>query len=190
MLLSVLLQAAASGMSPFATLGVALGAGLSVIGAGIGIGKIGGQAMEAIGRQPEASNDIRSNMPDAFARHCTSSKQTDQIYSRCSNISSRIMSTKHSKAASAFLSNKSRAQFLNQSIWYVREKRDNVAMQLVEWEELRELSSSIKRHTVTHLDTYLEQFASRAEANGVVVHWAKDANEHNKIVYDILQQHG
>ena len=55
MLLSVLLQAAASGMSPFATLGVALGAG-------IGIGKIGGQAMEAIGRQPEASNDIRSNM--------------------------------------------------------------------------------------------------------------------------------
>jgi len=62
MLLSVLLQAAVSGMSPFATLGVALGAGLSVIGAGIGIGKIGGQAMEAIGRQPEASNDIRSNM--------------------------------------------------------------------------------------------------------------------------------
>ncbi len=62
MLLSVLLQAAATGMSRFATLGVAIGAGLSVIGAGIGIGKIGGQAMEAIGRQPEASNDIRSNM--------------------------------------------------------------------------------------------------------------------------------
>ena len=62
MLLSVLLQAAATGMSPFATLGVAIGAGLSVIGAGIGIGKIAGQAMEAIGRQPEASNDIRSNM--------------------------------------------------------------------------------------------------------------------------------
>jgi len=100
------------------------------------------------------------------------------------------MSTKHTKAASAFLSNKSRAQFLNQSIWYVREKRDKVAMQLAEWEELRELSSSIKRHTVTHLDTYLEQFASRAEANGVIVHWAKDADEHNKIVYDILQQHG
>ena len=38
MLLSVLLQAAATGMSPFATLGVAIGAGLSVIGAGIGIG--------------------------------------------------------------------------------------------------------------------------------------------------------
>ncbi|WP_418664546.1 ATP synthase F0 subunit C, partial [Alistipes ihumii] len=29
---------------------------------GIGIGKIGGSAMEAIARQPEASNDIRTNM--------------------------------------------------------------------------------------------------------------------------------
>ena len=44
---------------------VAIGAGIAVLtglGAGIGIGKIGGSAMEAIARQPEASNDIRTNM--------------------------------------------------------------------------------------------------------------------------------
>ena len=40
----------------------AVGAGLAVIGAGIGIGQVGGKAMEAIARQPEASNDIRANM--------------------------------------------------------------------------------------------------------------------------------
>ena len=40
----------------------ALGAGLAVIGAGIGIGNIGSKAMEAIARQPEAVGDIRSNM--------------------------------------------------------------------------------------------------------------------------------
>ena len=40
----------------------ALGAGLAVIGAGIGIGNIGATAMEAIARQPEAVGDIRSNM--------------------------------------------------------------------------------------------------------------------------------
>ena len=39
-----------------------IGAGLIVIGAGIGIGKIGGSAMEAIARQPEAAGDIRMNM--------------------------------------------------------------------------------------------------------------------------------
>jgi F-type H+-transporting ATPase subunit c len=40
----------------------AIGAGLAVIGAGIGIGNIGAKAMESIARQPEAVNDIRSNM--------------------------------------------------------------------------------------------------------------------------------
>ncbi|MEL7019968.1 MAG: ATP synthase F0 subunit C [Bacteroidota bacterium] len=40
----------------------AVGAGLAVIGAAIGIGNIGAKAMEAIARQPEAVNDIRANM--------------------------------------------------------------------------------------------------------------------------------
>lgn len=40
----------------------AIGAGLAVIGIGIGIGNIGGKAMEGIARQPEASGDIRAGM--------------------------------------------------------------------------------------------------------------------------------
>jgi F-type H+-transporting ATPase subunit c len=36
--------------------------GLAAIGAGIGVGSIGGKAMEAIARQPEALGDIRANM--------------------------------------------------------------------------------------------------------------------------------
>ena len=40
----------------------AIGAGLAAVGAGIGIGQIGGKGMEAIARQPEASGDIRANM--------------------------------------------------------------------------------------------------------------------------------
>ena len=58
MLLSVLLQATAAAVG-VSKLGAAIGAGLAVIGAGLGIGKIGGSAMEAIARQPEASGDIR-----------------------------------------------------------------------------------------------------------------------------------
>ena len=60
MLLTILLQVAAE--LSLGKLGAALGAGLAAIGAGIGIGKIGGSAMGAIARQPEASNDIRTNM--------------------------------------------------------------------------------------------------------------------------------
>jgi len=40
----------------------AIGAGLAVIGAGIGLGQIGGKAVEAIARQPEAAGDIRGAM--------------------------------------------------------------------------------------------------------------------------------
>ena len=43
-------------------LGACIGAGIAAIGAGLGIGRIGGSAMEAIARQPEAGGDIRSNM--------------------------------------------------------------------------------------------------------------------------------
>ncbi len=44
-----------------------IGAGLIVIGAGLGIGRIGGQAMEAIARQPEASGKIQTAMLIAAA---------------------------------------------------------------------------------------------------------------------------
>ena len=45
----------------------AIGAGLSVIGAGIGIGQIGGHAMDAIARQPEATTKIQTAMIIAAA---------------------------------------------------------------------------------------------------------------------------
>ncbi|HWB27486.1 MAG TPA: ATP synthase F0 subunit C [Chitinophagaceae bacterium] len=48
--------------SPLANAGGAIGAGIAAIGAGIGIGQIGKGAVESIARQPEAINDIRSNM--------------------------------------------------------------------------------------------------------------------------------
>ena len=65
MLLAVLLQSAAA--AGLGKLGAALGAAIAVIGAGIGIGKIGGSAMEAIGRQPDAAGDIRMSMIIAAA---------------------------------------------------------------------------------------------------------------------------
>ena len=45
-----------------AAAGGAIGAGIAVLGAGLGIGQIGKGAVEAISRQPEAAGDIRANM--------------------------------------------------------------------------------------------------------------------------------
>jgi F-type H+-transporting ATPase subunit c len=68
MLNTVLLQAAdAIAVAKSTGLGTgygiaALGAGVAALGAGVGIGQIGKGALESIARQPEAINDIRSNM--------------------------------------------------------------------------------------------------------------------------------
>ena len=45
----------------------AIGAGLAVLGAGIGIGQIGGKAVEGIARNPEASGKITTTMLIAAA---------------------------------------------------------------------------------------------------------------------------
>lgn len=99
------------------------------------------------------------------------------------------MSTEHSKAAKRFLSNQEYVAYHDTTFWSVRAKRDNMAMGVDEWESLRNAASAIKRHTITHLDKYLEMFADNAERNGVHVHWAKDAAEFNSIVLSILSQH-
>ncbi len=77
----------------------------------------------------------------------------------------------------------------DKNLWNARIKRDRIAATLPEWNELRELASQIKEHALTHLDRYLEEFAKKAEAHGAVVHWAVDAQEHNEIVYSILESH-
>ena len=51
-------------LGPLAT---GIGAGLAVIGAGLGIGKLASSALEGIARQPEAAGDIRSTMLIAAA---------------------------------------------------------------------------------------------------------------------------
>jgi len=57
-------EASASGL---AKIGAGLAAGLAVIGGAMGIGRVGGSAVEAMARQPEASGTIGTNMLIAAA---------------------------------------------------------------------------------------------------------------------------
>ncbi|MFM7638207.1 MAG: ATP synthase F0 subunit C [Bacteroidota bacterium] len=67
-LMNTLLQAAVdNSAAAYSKMGAAIGAGLSAIGAGIGIGRVGGSALESIARQPELLGDIRANMIVAAA---------------------------------------------------------------------------------------------------------------------------
>jgi L-lactate dehydrogenase complex protein LldF len=95
----------------------------------------------------------------------------------------------HSQAADRFTADVERTTWHDQALWFVRQKRDRMAYSLPEFQELRELASQIKNHTLSNLDTYLEQFEKNALANGAQVHWAANAQEHNEIVLRILREH-
>lgn len=62
MLASPALAQGAAGGGFSMNLGPALGAGLVILGAGLGIGRIGGQAVEGMSRQPEAAGNIQTAM--------------------------------------------------------------------------------------------------------------------------------
>ena len=64
MLSNILLQVATKDTenAGFGYMGAAIGAGLAAIGAGLGIGRIGGSAMDGIARQPEAADKLQGPM--------------------------------------------------------------------------------------------------------------------------------
>ncbi|HET7348254.1 MAG TPA: LutB/LldF family L-lactate oxidation iron-sulfur protein [Acidobacteriaceae bacterium] len=72
----------------------------------------------------------------------------------------------------------------------IQRKRAAVVGETPDWQELREAASAIKTHTLRHLDSYLLQFEQACTAAGGHVHWASDADEANRIIADIVRQHG
>ncbi len=96
------------------------------------------------------------------------------------------MSVDHRKAAAAFIADEARTDWHDAALWWVRTKRDAMAQSVPEWEALRGAASAIKEHALSRLDEYLERFEQNATANGIEVHWARDAAEHNAIVHRIL----
>jgi len=98
--------------------------------------------------------------------------------------------TEHAARAAEFVKDDARLHWHDQAVWFVRNKRDIARSFVPEWEELRSLGSQIKAHTLSKLPEYLEQFERNAVAAGATVHWARDADEHNRIVHGILRESG
>jgi L-lactate dehydrogenase complex protein LldF len=96
----------------------------------------------------------------------------------------------HPELAEAFNRDEDRVNWHDNTLWFIREKRDKAAHQISEWEDLRTTASGIKNNVLSNLDNYLIEFEKNALANGVTVHWAMDAAEHNEIVHSILNIHG
>jgi L-lactate dehydrogenase complex protein LldF len=96
----------------------------------------------------------------------------------------------HSEASEKFISDAERTDWHDETLWFVRAKRDKASKVLPEWEAMREHASQIKDHTLANLGEYLQAFEAKAIANGIHVHWAADAAEHNAIVHSIIAAQG
>jgi len=96
----------------------------------------------------------------------------------------------HAALAGQFNANEPRVNWHDETLWWVRQKRDKIAWTIPEWETLRETASRIKHNVLGNLYQYLQEFEQQALKNGAVVHWAADAEEHNRIVLELLQQQG
>ncbi|MEU8323394.1 lactate utilization protein B [Nonomuraea sp. NPDC048881] len=72
----------------------------------------------------------------------------------------------------------------------IRGKRAGVVGELPDWAELRAAGKAVKDHTLRHLDRYLLQLEEAVRRAGGTVHWARDAEEANRIVGDLVAATG
>ncbi len=96
----------------------------------------------------------------------------------------------HAQLSEVFNRDESRVDWHDETLWFVRKKRDLAANSIADWEQLREAASQIKNNVLANLSQYLEQFEANAKANGIIVHWAANAQEHNELILSILKRHG
>jgi L-lactate dehydrogenase complex protein LldF len=61
--------------------------------------------------------------------------------------------------------------------------------ELPQWEQLRQIASDIRLHTIEHMDVYLTQLEEKVKAAGGHVHWAGTAEEARQIVLQIARDH-
>lgn len=61
--------------------------------------------------------------------------------------------------------------------------------ELPHWEQLRQIASDIRQHTIENLDVYLTRFEAAVQATGGQVHWASSAEEARRIAIQIAREH-
>ena len=72
----------------------------------------------------------------------------------------------------------------------IRAKRAAVVAEVTDWAELRAAGAAIKDEVLANLDRYLVQLEEQVTARGGTVHWARDANEANRIVTGLVRATG
>ncbi|MDQ7992908.1 MAG: LUD domain-containing protein, partial [Propionicimonas sp.] len=92
--------------------------------------------------------------------------------------------------ARAQLANGQLRRNLSNATRTIRNKRVLRASEVPEWEELRSAGEAVKNRMGRHMDAYLAQLEDNLTANGATVHWARDAEEANRIIVGLVRATG
>lgn len=92
-------------------------------------------------------------------------------------------------AARALVNNTQLRHNVRHATQVIRDKRARVVAEMDDWEELRTTANETKEHTLRNLEAYLLQFEAACTRAGGKVHWARDADEANHIIVEIMRSH-
>src|SRR5699024_2107845 len=92
------------------------------------------------------------------------------------------------ETAPSYLDNTQLRKNIGYATKTIRQKRQKVVDEMPDWEALREAGSAIKTRTMRHLDKYLLQLEESVQQAGGQVHWARDGEEANAIITDLVKQ--
>ncbi|GJJ20914.1 LutB/LldF family L-lactate oxidation iron-sulfur protein [Mycolicibacterium mageritense] len=93
-------------------------------------------------------------------------------------------------AARTALANSQLRRNIGHATHTIRAKRLNAIAECPDWEDLRVAGSALKQDVMARLPELLEQLERNVIAQGGVVHWARDADEANRIVTDLIRATG
>ncbi|GAB2979310.1 LutB/LldF family L-lactate oxidation iron-sulfur protein [Saccharothrix stipae] len=94
------------------------------------------------------------------------------------------------KAAREALGNAQLRRNLAKATATIRAKRANVVGELPDWAQLRAAGAAIKDEVLADLDEHLVRFEEALTSRGTHVHWARDADEANRVVADLVRATG
>ena len=94
------------------------------------------------------------------------------------------------QAARAALADTQLRRNLGHATSTIRAKRAAVVAEVDDWQQLRAAGSALKAATMARLPELLEQLEANVTARGGAVHWARDADEANRIVTELVQATG
>jgi L-lactate dehydrogenase complex protein LldF len=100
------------------------------------------------------------------------------------------MSAGFPRAARTALADTQLRRNLRNATHTIRAKRAQAVAAKADWQELREAGRALKERVLTHLDEYLLELEAAVQRAGGHVHWARDADEANRIVGDVIAAHG